>query len=55
MTDTSRTKPHHARITIPERIGEDAEVNYGKAPPPDFGPLARDRIPVRANEGGPAR
>lgn len=48
MTDTSRTKPQRNRITIPERIGEDAEVNYGKAPPPDFGPLARDRIPVRA-------
>jgi ribosomal protein S18 acetylase RimI-like enzyme len=34
-------------ITIPKRIGEAAEVNYGKSTPPDFGPLARDRIPVR--------
>jgi len=48
MTDTSRTKSQRRRITIPERIGEDAEVNYGAAPAPDFGPLARDRIPVRA-------
>ncbi|MGO9005663.1 MAG: GNAT family N-acetyltransferase [Beijerinckiaceae bacterium] len=49
MTDKLRTKePHHRRITIPKRVGEDAEVNYGKAAAPDFGPLARDRIPVRA-------
>ena len=48
MTDTSQSKPQHARITIPERVGADTEVDYGKAPPPDFGPLARDRIPVRA-------
>jgi ribosomal protein S18 acetylase RimI-like enzyme len=47
MTETSKTKSRRGRITIPERIGEDAEVNYGKAPAPDFGPLARDRIPVR--------
>jgi ribosomal protein S18 acetylase RimI-like enzyme len=35
-------------ITIPERVGEAAEVNYGRPPAPDFGPLARDKIPVRA-------
>ena len=35
-------------FTIPERIGEAAEVDYGKPAEPDFGPLARDRIPVRA-------
>jgi ribosomal protein S18 acetylase RimI-like enzyme len=35
-------------LTIPERVGEAAEVNYGKPPAPDFGPLARDKIPVRA-------
>lgn len=35
-------------IVIPERVGESAEINYGKAPAPDFGPLARDKIPVRA-------
>jgi ribosomal protein S18 acetylase RimI-like enzyme len=36
------------RITIPERIGEAAEIDYGKPAAPDFGPLARDRIMVRA-------
>jgi ribosomal protein S18 acetylase RimI-like enzyme len=35
-------------ITIPQRPGEAAEVDYGKPPAPDFGPLARDKIPVRA-------
>jgi predicted N-acetyltransferase YhbS len=35
-------------VTIPERIGETAEIDYGKPAPPDFGPLARDRIPIRA-------
>jgi len=35
-------------VTIPTRVGEAAEVNYGKPPAPDFGPLARDRVPVRA-------
>lgn len=37
-----------AGVTIPARIGESPEVNYANAAPPDFGPLARDRIPVRA-------
>ena len=37
----------HARLTIPEHAGEAAEINYGRPPAPDFGPLARDRIPVR--------
>ncbi len=36
-----------ARMTIPERSGAVAEINYGKPAAPDFGPLARDRIPVR--------
>ncbi|HMK78554.1 MAG TPA: GNAT family N-acetyltransferase [Xanthobacteraceae bacterium] len=35
-------------IAIPERVGDDAEVDYGKPAAPNFGPLARDRIPVRA-------
>jgi ribosomal protein S18 acetylase RimI-like enzyme len=35
-------------ITVPDRIGDEAEINYGKPAAPDFGPLARDRIPVRA-------
>ncbi len=37
-----------AGVMIPARIGDAAEINYGKAPAPDFGPLARDKIPVRA-------
>ena len=35
-------------IAIPQRVGDAAEVDYGKPAAPDFGPLARDRIPVRA-------
>jgi ribosomal protein S18 acetylase RimI-like enzyme len=35
-------------ITLPERVGEAAEIDYGKPAAPDFGPLARDRITVRA-------
>jgi GNAT superfamily N-acetyltransferase len=35
-------------VVIPERVGAAAEIDYGKTPAPDFGPLARDRIPVRA-------
>jgi ribosomal protein S18 acetylase RimI-like enzyme len=35
-------------VTIPARIGASAEINYGEAPAPDFGPLARDKVPVRA-------
>lgn len=35
-------------ITIPQHVGEAAEVNYSGETAPDFGPLARDRIPVRS-------
>jgi len=35
-------------IAIPERVGDTAEIDYSKPATPDFGPLARDRIPVRA-------
>ena len=35
-------------VTVPARIGDSAEINYGEAPAPDFGPLARDKVPVRA-------
>ena len=35
-------------FTVPERIGASREVDYGAPPPADFGPLARDRIPVRS-------
>ncbi len=48
MSDMTQNKARHARMIIPERVGEAAEVNYGHAPEPDFGPLARDRMPVRA-------
>jgi GNAT superfamily N-acetyltransferase len=34
-------------MTIPTRIGDAAEIDYGKATP-DFSPLARDEIPVRS-------
>lgn len=34
--------------TVPLNVGAEAETNYGKPPAPDFGPLARDRIPVRS-------
>lgn len=36
-----------AGLTIPTRVGDTQEINYGKPPAPDFGPLARDRIPIR--------
>jgi GNAT superfamily N-acetyltransferase len=35
-------------MTIPARVGDAAEINYGESPAPDFGPLARDRVPIRA-------
>jgi ribosomal protein S18 acetylase RimI-like enzyme len=34
-------------MTIPTRIGDAAEINYGRPAAPDFGPLARDKVPVR--------
>ncbi|HMK70696.1 MAG TPA: GNAT family N-acetyltransferase [Xanthobacteraceae bacterium] len=34
-------------VTIPERVGDAQEINYGNPPPADFGPLQRDKIPVR--------
>jgi ribosomal protein S18 acetylase RimI-like enzyme len=36
------------RFAVPERIGDRPELNYGGPAPVDFGPLARDRIPVRS-------
>lgn len=35
------------RVTIPQRVGEPREVDYS-GQTSDFGPLARDRIPVRS-------
>ena len=35
-------------VTVPRQVGGAAETDYGRQPDPDYGPLARDRIPVRA-------
>jgi len=35
-------------IEVPERVGDAAEINYGEPAGADFGPLARDLIPVRS-------
>jgi len=42
-------------IDIPERVGEAAEINYGGPAGADFGPLARDLIPVRSMVEGDLR
>ena len=47
MTIQKRSRANTS-MTMPERIGDAAEINYGEAPAPDFGPLARDRVPIRA-------
>jgi ribosomal protein S18 acetylase RimI-like enzyme len=47
MKGMSRTRQGRAKMTIPKRVGASAEIDYGKSSAPDFGPLARDRIPVR--------
>lgn len=39
-------------VNIPQHVGEAAEVNYGRQAAADFGPLARDRIPVRSMAAG---
>jgi ribosomal protein S18 acetylase RimI-like enzyme len=39
-------------LRLPERVGEPAEVDYGKPAAPDYGPLARDRIPIRTVAAG---
>ena len=35
-------------IALPKHVGQSAEVNYSGEPAADFGPLARDKIPVRS-------
>jgi ribosomal protein S18 acetylase RimI-like enzyme len=35
-------------FTIPEHVGERQEIDYSGPAAADFGPLARDRIPVRS-------
>jgi ribosomal protein S18 acetylase RimI-like enzyme len=42
-------------ISIPQHVGEAAEVNYGGQAAADFGPLARDKIPVRSMAAGDVR
>jgi ribosomal protein S18 acetylase RimI-like enzyme len=37
-----------AGIILPQHVGEAAEINYSGRPAADFGPLARDKIPVRS-------
>ena len=36
------------KVIVPARIGDPAEIDYGRPAAPDFGPLARDKVPVRA-------
>ena len=42
-------------VTIPQHVGEASEISYGAQPAADFGPLARDRIPVRSMAAGDLR
>ena len=37
-----------SQVTVPARVGDPAEIDYGRPAAPDFGPLARDKVPVRA-------
>ncbi len=52
MPSSDRSAPPTVRrsleVAIPQRVGEPSEISYGAPPAPDFGPLARDRIPVRS-------
>jgi predicted N-acetyltransferase YhbS len=48
----NNTMATRTRITIPERVGDAAEINYGNPAAADFGPLARDLIPVRSMAEG---
>ena len=43
------------RMTFPEPAGVGGEINYGEPARPDFGPLARDRIPIRSMSVGDLR
>lgn len=45
MTRSAAGRPG---LQVPMRIGAPAEENYAIPPAADFGPLARDRIPVRS-------
>ena len=48
MMKVQQPKRPKIGVTIPTRVGEAAEIDYGKPAVTDYGPLARDRIPVRA-------
>ncbi|MEZ5822538.1 MAG: GNAT family N-acetyltransferase [Bradyrhizobium sp.] len=39
-------------FAVPHHVGETSEISHGADPTPDFGPLARDRIPVRSMTPG---
>jgi predicted N-acetyltransferase YhbS len=43
----ARTTVSRPSLQVPRRVDAPAEVNYGEPPASDFGPLARDRVPVR--------
>lgn len=45
----------NAGSNIPQHVGEAAEINYSATPAVDYGPLARDRIPVRSMIEGDLR
>ena len=47
MTMQRPTSPRTG-MTIPTRVGDAAEIDYGKPTTADYASLARDRIPVRA-------
>jgi ribosomal protein S18 acetylase RimI-like enzyme len=42
-------------IVLSQHVGEAAEVNYSGQPAADFGPLARDKMPVRSLQEGDLR
>ena len=48
----STIMPKNTNLIIPQRVGEASEISYGAPPAPDFGPLARDRVPVRSMTAG---
>lgn len=45
----------NTEVIIPQHVGEASEIRYGARPAVDFGPLARDRIPVRSMAAGDLR
>jgi GNAT superfamily N-acetyltransferase len=42
----------HSTVRVPDRIGDAAEVDYGKPDAPGYVPLARDRFPIRTVAAG---